>query len=454
VIVLGGGPAGATVSLLLASWGHGVRLITKAGIDHGLAVSLPPSCNKLFNAIGVGGAVDDAGFIRSTGNTVWWGGSDARVEMFADQARGWQVDVVRLGEMLLQRAAAAGVMVDRQMVVDPPRGFVIDCTGRAGLVARARNLRRHSDGPRTIALVGAWHREAWPIPDETHTLIESYDDGWMWSVPLGAGVRHIAAMVDPQRSGLARGVPSAHVYLAEIRKTRQFRRLIEHATLRDGPRGWDASQYDAIEYAGDDWMLAGDAGSFIDPLSSAGVKKALASGWLAAIVAHTCLTNPSMKPHALAFFTARERDIAAHLQRESARFLSEAAADHPHAFWEERSEEAATPSDRDVIRLAFERIKASDRVRIRLAPGMAIEPRPMIRGHEVVLEPHLVPGQVRYVSGIDVVALAELAAAVDHVPDFYEAYVERAGSASLHDFLHALATALAKGWLVAELTPK
>jgi hypothetical protein len=85
---------------------------------------------------------------------------------------------------------------------------------------------------------------------------------------------------------------------------------------------------------------------------------------------------------------------------------------------------------------------------------MAIEPRPMIRGHEVVLEPHLVPGQVRYVSGIDVVALAELAAAVDHVPDFYEAYVERAGSASLHDFLHALATALAKGWLVAELTPK
>ena len=63
-----------------------------------------------------------------------------------------------------------------------------------------------SEEARTVALVGEWRRDcAWPVPDATHTLIESYDDGWMWSVPRRAGVRHIAAMVDPHRSALARG---------------------------------------------------------------------------------------------------------------------------------------------------------------------------------------------------------------------------------------------------------
>jgi flavin-dependent dehydrogenase len=455
VIVLGGGPAGATVSLLLASWGHAVQLITKAGVDHRLAVSLPPSCDKLFAAIGVSDAVERAQFIRSNGNTVWWGGAEARVEAFASNARGWQLDVSRLADVILQRAIAAGVTVERGLVSDAPRGFALDCTGRAGVIARAKNQRRQDQGPRTIALVGEWRRtDGWPVPDDTHTLIESYDDGWVWSVPIGNGVRHVAAMVDPQRSGLARGGSKKDVYLAEIRKTREFSRLTADATLIEGPWGWDASQYDAIEYAGDDWMLVGDAGSFIDPLSSAGVKKALASGWLAAVVAHTCLTSPSMKTHALAFFTARERDVAQHLFRESKRFLSEAASGHHRAFWDERSDEETSPSDRAAVQGAFDRLKQADALNARIGEGVAIDARPMIRGHEIVLEAHLVPPDVphgvRYVSGIDLVALAELAPGSRQVPDLYEAYEKRVGSASLHDFLQALATAVARGWLVAE----
>jgi hypothetical protein len=58
------------------------------------------------------------------------------------------------------------------------------------------------------------------VPDDSHTLIESYGDGWMWSVPSAPGLRHIAAMVDPQRSELARGGSSADVYRAEIAKTK------------------------------------------------------------------------------------------------------------------------------------------------------------------------------------------------------------------------------------------
>ncbi len=462
VTVHGGGPAGAAASLLLARWGHRVRLITRSAGRRRLAVSIPPSCAKLFHAVGISAAVERARFLRSTGNTVWWGSADARVEPFAGGQRGWQADVGDLGDAILAEAIEAGVDVER---VSAPNSesqthstaqIVLDCTGRAGAIARAVGVRRFDEGPKTVALVGDWRRRgAWPVPDDTHTLIESYEDGWLWSVPTGDGVRHTAAMNDPARSNLARGAPPANVYLAEIAKTRAFKTLTAGAELVDGPRGFDASPYRSASYAGGNWLLVGDAGSFIDPLSSAGVKKALASAWLAAIAAHTALANPSMAAQAFAFFSAREDEIERHHSRESRRFLASAAADHAQPFWDERREYSADdPGDDDAIRAAFEALKARDSWPPRVAPGVVIEPRPCIRGNEIVLDRHLVsadhPAGIRYVRGIDLIALMELAPGTTEVPGLFETYVQAMGPAPLPDFLFAVATAVARGWLVSE----
>lgn len=457
VVILGGGPAGAAASLLLASWGHSVQVITKAGSDHQLAVSLPPSCAKLFDAIGVTAAIEKVDAIRSTGNTVWWGSAARRVEPFAKGALGWQVDLAHLSAALLKQARRAGASAEHHVAAELPTGLVLDCTGRSGVIARARGVRRYDEGPRTIALVGQWrHTGPWPVPDDTHTLIESYDDGWMWSVPVARGTRHIAAMIDPQRSGLARDGSSKHVYLAEIAKTRMFRGLIGGALLEGGPWGWDASPYDATAYAGDNWMLVGDAGSFVDPLSSAGVKKALASGWLAAITAHTCLTDSAMAPHARDFYSQRERDMATQMSLASRRFLADAAAGHHHAFWEERSddESGGRDDDRMEVARAFEALKSADRLCAAPGPGVTIEPRPCVRGRIIALEPHVVdatlPRGVRYVHNIDMVTLLDEAPRSASVPDLYEAYVQQRGPAPLPEFLLALATAVSRRWLVSE----
>jgi 2-polyprenyl-6-methoxyphenol hydroxylase-like FAD-dependent oxidoreductase len=432
--------------LLLARWGHAVRLITRAPVSRGLAVSLPPSCGKLFDAIGVGDAIERVGFPRSTGNTVWWGGGDPRVELFANGARGWQV---------LSEAIAAGVVVEQSTVREHPNGFVLDCTGRSGVIARATRLRKFAEGPRTVALVGVWWRDGgWPVPDDTHTLIESYGDGWMWSVPSEAGLRHIAAMVDPHRSELTRR-SSADTYRDEIAKTQVFRGITADASMIEGPRGFDATPYRARAYAGDQWLLVGDAGSFVDPLSSAGVKKALASAWLAAVAVNTAVKTPSMRADAFAFFSEREDEIERHLLRESRRFLAGAAAAHDRPFWDERSEEqAGEDDDAGQVRQALQRLKERELWQPRVGPSITIKPRPIVRGHEIVLEPHLVsvdhPRGIRYVRGIDVVALVELAPSILQVPDLYESYVRKAGAAPLPDFLYAVAKAVARGWLVSE----
>lgn len=463
--MLGGGPAGASAARLLSAWGHRVRLVSRVGDDRPLAVSLPPSCGKLFDVIGVADVVAKAGFIRATGNTVWWGG-EARVEPFAGGALGWQVDVRALEAVLLAEAARAGATIERRTLAerrggssdplapsDPPASFVIDCTGRSGVLARTRDLRRYHDGPRTVALVGEWRAAAaFEVPDDTHTLLESYTDGWMWSVPTAPGVRHVSAMVDPQRSELARGGLPRDVYLAEIAKTRAFRPLLAGASLAAGPWGWDASTYGAHAYAGDGWLLAGDAGSFIDPLSSAGVKKALASGWLAAVTVHTCLVTPGMRAHALEFYDAREREMERHHAEAARTFLAAAARGHERPFWEARAADPLVGGKAEPVRQAFDRLKQAPAVRLRAA--WAVAPRPVVAGNRIEMAAHLVPAPdapgVRYLDGINVVTLVELAPAASQVPDLFDAYVRREGPASLPDFLKALASAVAQGWLKME----
>jgi flavin-dependent dehydrogenase len=463
ILILGGGPAGAAAGRLLTLWNHRVRLLTRPPASGGLAVSIPPSAIKVFDAAGVSAAVERAGFIRSTGNTVWWGSDEPRVESFADGARGWQVELHRFAQALLDHAIANRVTVvqsavaDPKLLIDPERRIVLDCTGRSGVIAKLRGLREYGNGPRTVALVGEWAtNQAWSIADDTHTVIESYSDGWMWSVPIAPGRRHVSAMVDPQRSDLARGGPPREIYLAEIAKTRQFTRLLSDASLLGGPWGHDASTYRASEYAGNGWLLVGDAGSFIDPLSSAGVKKALASAWLAAVVANTCVHKPSLQAHALSFYSAREREIERLHADAARRFLTEAAGEHRQPFWEDRAIEPAPPAaaEAESVRLAFERLKLAPALTVRISDHLTVAPRPYVQGHEIFLGPHVVTGDtdagVRYLYNVDVPALLELAPAARQVPELFEAYVQRLGKVEFPDFLLAVSTAVARGWLVSQ----
>jgi flavin-dependent dehydrogenase len=472
VLVIGGGPAGASAARLLATWGHSVHLVTRAPGDARLAESLPPSCGKLFEAIGVGAAIERAGFIRSMGNTVWWGTDTPRVEQFADGGRGWQVEAGILAELLLAEAGA-GVTIERRLATAADVGefkaegkrhkaerqepFVLDCSGRGGVLARRFGLRVYDEGPRTIALVASWRSDRdWNVPDASHTIVESYEGGWAWSVPTSPTHRHIAVMVDPERSGLARGGPAREIYLAEVAKTREFRSLVHGATLDDGPWGWDASTYHARRYADGRWLLVGDAGSFIDPLSSAGVKKALASGWLAAVVTHTWLTKPEMRGHALSFFETRETEIHQRFAAMTRRMLAEAAVGHAHRFWADRWDESPDFEQEDEVsvRAEFERLRSSAAFRTRRGPGFIVESRPAVSGREIVLEPRIispgVPSGIRYVRDVDVIALMELAPRFSEVPDLFDAYCRQSGAVALPDFLRALSTALARAWLVAE----
>lgn len=481
ILIVGAGPAGSGAARLLAAWGHRVLVVDRPRTDdRSLGESIPPSAKKVLAALGMLTSIEDAGFPAWPGNVVWWSpGSDVpepRVESFPPGVAGFQVVRREFDARLRALAAESGATIEsglvREVTTDPPLArieaggqtrevharMVLDCSGRSGVIAR-QGLRRLDESRHTVALVGVWRSEK----RGTETLVAAYADGWAWSVPAADDVRYITVMVDPQRTSLARGVPAGEVYRDELAKVRAFQPLTESATLIEGPWGADASGYVADRYSGPGFLLVGDAGSFIDPLSSFGVKKALASAWLAAIVAHTSLTKPAMRDAALAFFDQRERAIAASAGQQASAFAVEAAAQSGHPFWVARAEapepldpgseiDAAALGRDPAVIAAFEDLRRRPAVQFRTGTSVQVRPRPAVRGREIVLDDHLFlpewPGGVRYIRDVDLVAVLRLAPQFRDAGELAEAYVREHRPVALPDLLGALATLIAKGALV------
>jgi len=486
VAVIGGGPAGSAAARLLASWGQSVIVLARSPRQPPLAESLPPSCVKLFDEIGVRGAVERAGFIRATGNTVQWADRARRVEMFDRAGLGYQVVRDRFDELLLDGAQAGVAAVERDVSVrdaerehdlwrvriDRASGtdvvrarWLLDCSGRTGVIAR-RGWRRADSEARTIAVAGVWDRTdcAWPLEDPTHTFVESYENGWAWSIPVSASRRFVTVMLDPRVTNLPGRAELEAAYHAEIARAPALRILVDGATLVGAPWACDATQYSATRVAGDGALLVGDAASFVDPLSSFGVKKALASAWLAAVVVHTALVDPSAADGATALFTARELAMADRLRQGAAALARDAAGAHETPFWSARADvddvDPAQPSDEwDVdalradgrVQIAFEELKRRQILQLRPSRSLQFVRRAVVRGRRIALEEHLsapaAPDGVRYCRNVDLAVLARLAPQFEQVPDLYEAYNRAAPPAPLPDFLGALSTLVAFGML-------
>lgn len=477
VIIIGAGPAGCAAAIVLAEAGRSVLLVDRPiGARRALAESIPPSARRILTELGVDQAVASAGFQPWRGNTVWWADATPRVEHFSNDTVGFQVDRHQFDRVLRAAAVHAGAHVIEGIVrsATPPfvaidadgaeeqatAPWILDCSGRAGVVAR-QGLRELEDSHRTVALAGIWHATTpWPEAIDGHTLVASHADGWAWSVPVARDVRYVTVMVDPVRSHLTKEAPALDVYQAELAKVAPFAELLATAQLVAGPWGADASLYGASRHSGDGFLLVGDAATFIDPLSSFGVKKALTSGWLAGIVVTTLLDAPAMQPAALEFFESRERQVAGSFRRQAARYAEDAGARHP--FWQTRAalrqieaghegvDPAVLAGDPAVI-AALRSLQQQPMLSIRQDDEVKVIPRPVIRGRRLVMEEHVMvpswPEGVRYIRNVDVLLVLRLAPEHRDVGELYDAVVRVQPGVGLPDFLGVLATLVARGVL-------
>src|SRR5207245_4809338 len=159
--------------------------------------------------------------------------------------------------------------------------FVIDASGQAAVIGRARALRQFDDFFKNLAVFG-YFRGAERLPGElaNNILSAAFVDGWFWYIPLHDGTMSVGAVVDTQRwRDIAAGDPEG-TYRGLISRCPPIAARLRHATLASPIRIIRDYSYDSARFTGPGYLLAGDAACFIDPVFSTGVHLACLAGFL------------------------------------------------------------------------------------------------------------------------------------------------------------------------------
>ena len=186
---------------------------------------------------------------------------------------------------------------------------LVDATGRRGLIAQKFNLRTEEPRLANIAIFSHYTnvpRLEGPRPDDIRLIARS-DAGWFWLIPISKELTSVGLVLPKALyRKLANGSPEEMLNSA-ISDTPVVADLMREARCEWPVRVEKDFSYSASTYAGDRWILAGDAGSFLDPVFSTGVSIAMESGIEAAAELHRALAENDFSASGFAAFSRRQR---------------------------------------------------------------------------------------------------------------------------------------------------
>ena len=344
VIVIGGGPAGATVSTLLAKRGRRVLLLERSKFPrHHIGESLIPYTYFTLDKLGMLDKLRKSDFVvKQSVQFVSSSGKDSAPFFFPDLdpsewSSTWQVTRSRFDQMMLDNARENGVEVfeqaavkqvifenDRAVGVEAVIGgetrrihapVTVDATGQSALIARHLKLRYGDEKLKNAVIYSYWKNA---IRDEGRnggaTLVIALPgtQGWFWFIPLEDNITSIGVVAPPDFVYNGRGDDAGAILDDLIAGTPGLARRLAGAE-RVKPIYTTADfSYRSRRAAGNGWALVGDAFGFLDPLYSSGVMLALKSAELAAESIEAALAAGDVSEAALGTFGPR---VAEGMQR-------------------------------------------------------------------------------------------------------------------------------------------
>ncbi len=332
ILVVGGGPAGASTAFALARQGRDVLVLDRAHFPRPkpCAEYLSPEASRILADMGALTRVEQSGAAALSGIMVRSpDGHEIRGEFVADHGysgfrdRGLSVRREVLDDILLDCARRAGARVEEGVrVVDLNRDvngricgvvatfganttrhtiharLVVGADGLRSTVARRLGVARHSRWPKRLALVSHF-RGVDGLTDLAEMHVER--DGFVGIADVGHGIATVALVVPARRAR----------EISHDRETFLTQWLDDRPQL--SPRFSKATRVSPVvatgpfaSYASRAWapgaLLVGDAAEFFDPFTGEGIFTARRGGELASAAAAAYLdaSTPNASDHTLA----------------------------------------------------------------------------------------------------------------------------------------------------------
>ncbi len=309
VAIVGSGPSGSALALLLARQGARVTLFDDGRRPELLVgESLVPAVIPILQRLGI--EQETASFSRvKPGVSFIWSPADRFSFSFARFAPGvfpyaYNIPRPRFDDTLLAHAVAAGVdrvvaharleatsdgarelglsaetLAAAPMLEGRQPDLVVDATGRARLGARALAIGAHFGPRKDVAHFAHFENFAWDdAPGQV--LIRRLDAGWSWCIPLQD---RLSIGIVLGRDDAARLGASPAERLERAIATDAWLSTIASGSTRVTSVATYAN-YQLISHRGlgPGWVMLGDAFGFVDPMLSPGVYLALRSAELVA----------------------------------------------------------------------------------------------------------------------------------------------------------------------------
>jgi halogenation protein CepH len=321
VVIVGGGPGGATTAALLAQRGYQVLVLERVKFPrYHIGESLVPGILPVLDELGLRDEVERFGFVKKNGITLAWGAEREPWTVRFGEAgpidHAWEVTRADFDTLLLQHARRTGATVIEQARVTDYRfedgrcvgvtyshpnedeqrevvaRHVVDATGQAHMLARKQGLIEWEESLKNVAVwtyfQGGLRYEG---VDAGNILVENTPDGWLWVIPLHDGTQSVG-WVAPVANVRERDTALGELLLRRIESSTETKRLLAPARRVSGfhtTRDWS---YKCSRFHGPGFTLVGDAAGFVDPLFSTGVFLAMNGARLAVQAIDDLLRSP------------------------------------------------------------------------------------------------------------------------------------------------------------------
>jgi flavin-dependent dehydrogenase len=311
-VVVGGGPAGSALAILLRQQGRCVLLLDAARFprDKICGESVSPGAWRLLDALGAAGAVRALaphalrGMALTAPDGTEFGGA-----YHGSPAHGFALRRDRLDHALLQRAREAGVAVREGVRVTdllyrdgavcgvacedgagPERvmaRLVAGADGRRSVVARRLGLLSEHATLRKFAVRGHWEGMA-GLGERGEMHVGG--GGYCGVAPLSPSEANVTFVLDAAAMRRAGGQLEPF-YRATLGRWPRIAERLAHARLTGPPRAIGPLALVARRVSAPGALLVGDSAGFYDPFTGEGVTLALRSAELAAQAAERALAT-------------------------------------------------------------------------------------------------------------------------------------------------------------------